>query len=167
MTRLYIAGGPGSGKTTYARYLSHRLGIPCLDLDTLKWERQGDSVVFNRKRDRNERVTLLHRFLSENPNWICEGVYFQDWIIPLLERADRVIVLKPNVWVRQFRIIRRSFRRRFGREPAKYHETLGALYRLLQWSQVYDTRYLPQLLDKARRVGCPYRILTGTDEADR
>ena len=28
MTRLYIAGGPGSGKTTYARYLSHRLGIP-------------------------------------------------------------------------------------------------------------------------------------------
>ncbi len=30
MTRLYIAGGPGSGKTTYARYLSHRLGIPCL-----------------------------------------------------------------------------------------------------------------------------------------
>ena len=63
MTRLYIAGGPGSGKTTYARYLSHRLGIPCLDLDTLKWERQGDSVVFNRKRDRNERVALLHRFL--------------------------------------------------------------------------------------------------------
>lgn len=33
MTKLYITGGPGSGKTTYAKRLVRKLDIPCYDLE--------------------------------------------------------------------------------------------------------------------------------------
>ncbi len=33
MTKLYITGGPGSGKTTYAKRLAQKLDIPCYDLE--------------------------------------------------------------------------------------------------------------------------------------
>lgn len=36
MTKLYITGGPESGKTTYAKQLAQTLGVPCYDLDNVK-----------------------------------------------------------------------------------------------------------------------------------
>ena len=35
MTRIYILGGPGSGKTTLAKRLSDRLNVPCYELDLI------------------------------------------------------------------------------------------------------------------------------------
>ena len=35
--RIYIVGGPGSGKTTYAKKLSEKHKIPYVELDELYW----------------------------------------------------------------------------------------------------------------------------------
>ena len=37
MTKIFISGGPGSGKTTYAKKLSKELNIPHFDFDDIKW----------------------------------------------------------------------------------------------------------------------------------
>ena len=81
MTKIFISGGPGSGKTTYAKKLSAKMNIPHFDLDDIKWEK----ASFNSERPKEERLKLRDKILSENDSWIIEGVYFKDWIIPILE----------------------------------------------------------------------------------
>ena len=38
MTRMYITGGPGSGKTTLAKRISSQLTLPCYEMDLIGWE---------------------------------------------------------------------------------------------------------------------------------
>lgn len=47
----------------------------------------GSHALFNQKRPPlpEERKTLLNKILTENESWICEGVYFQDWITPVIQ----------------------------------------------------------------------------------
>lgn len=144
MTKIFISGGPGSGKTTYAKELSVDMGIPHFDLDDLKW------VSYNCERKKSERLQMLDKILSENDNWIIEGVYFKDWIIPILEQSDKIIIMNPSTFTRQCRIIKRSIKRWFGKE--KYKESLASMFKLLVWSRQYN-KYLPELLNKIEHTG--------------
>lgn len=48
--KIYITGGAGSGKTTYAKKLSEKRHIPHFDLDKIKWMNGGSHALFNQKR---------------------------------------------------------------------------------------------------------------------
>ncbi len=154
MTKIFISGGPGSGKTTYAKKLSAEMNIPHFDLDDIKWEHGS----FNRERPKEERLKLRDKILSENDSWIIEGVYVKDWIIPILEHADRIIILKPATWVRQYRIIKRSLKRIFHIEPNPYNENLITLFRLLIWSQGYN-KNIPEMMKKVKKVNKTAEII--------
>ena len=160
MTRLYVCGGPGSGKTTYAKQLAKQLNVPCFDLDEFKWINRPD--VFNLERPKEERIALLNKAMTENKDWILEGVYYQGWILPVIDQADKVIVLMPPLWVRQWRIIKRSFRRMLHIDPKKHRENPFALWKLLAWSREYEMKYLPQLIDTVRQKGKECEIITQT-----
>ena len=131
MTKIFISGGPGSGKTTYAKKLSSLTGIPHFDLDDIQW----DKGSFNCERPNEERLKLRDKILSENDNWIIEGVYFKDWIIPILEQSDKIIILNPSTPVRQWRIIKRFIKNKFNPENKKHKENIITLFHLLIWSQ--------------------------------
>ena len=150
MAKIFIVGGPGSGKSTFAEKLSSELNIPHFDLDDIKWINQTNN--FNVERPKEERLKLRDKILAENDNWIIEGVYTNDWIIPILEQADRIILLKPPTMVRQWRIIKRSVRRMLHIEQKKYKENLITLFKLLFWSHSYD-KYFPEILEKINRFG--------------
>jgi len=156
MTKIFISGGPGSGKTTYAKKLSLKMGISHFDLDDIKWA-DGENK-FNHERPKEERLFLRDKILSENNDWIIEGVYVKDWIIPILEQADRIIILKPATWVRQYRIIKRSFKRIFHIEPNPYNENLITLFRLLIWSQGYN-KNIPEMMKKVKKVNKTAEII--------
>lgn len=157
MTKIYISGGPGSGKTTYAKKLSKKLNIPHFDLDEIKYINIPNT--FNKERPKEERIALLDKLLKTHDNWICEGVYFRDWILPVVEQADKIIILTPSVWCRHFRVIKRSFRRLLHLEPKKHKENPLVLWALLRWSHVYEHQYLPLLLEKIKGAKKPYEIL--------
>lgn len=159
MTKLYITGGPGSGKTTYAQRLAHRFNIPCFDLDDVKWMNTGSKGAYNQKRNKIERDKIVQDILSK-PNWICEGVYFKEWVLPLMQEADKVIILKPATYVRQYRILKRSLKRLFNLEYQKHRETLLRVYSLLKWSGEYDKKYFPKLIEQIKQVETPYKIIT-------
>ena len=149
MTKIFISGGPGSGKTTYAKKLSKKLNIPHFDLDDIKWINNENN--FNVERPKEERFALRDKILSENPHWVIEGIYTKDWIIPILEQSDRIIILRPSKMVRQWRIIKRFFRRTLHIEQTKHKGNLISLFKLLFYSGSYD-KYLPELLEKIHKL---------------
>lgn len=59
--KIYIIGGPGSGKTFLANKLSNELNIPHFDLDDLQWD--NPTVSYGTKRNIKERDELLNKIL--------------------------------------------------------------------------------------------------------
>ena len=68
MDRIRVVGGSGSGKTTTAKALAQRLGIPRLELDTVHhlpgWE----------ERDSDEFRDIVLEFATK-PRWVIDGNY--------------------------------------------------------------------------------------------
>lgn len=151
--RIYITGGSGSGKTTLSKKMAKCHGIPYLDLDKVKWINDcGKRFVASRSID--ERKQIIAHFIAQNPDWICDGVYYHDWIDAILENVDIVIVLRTSRWRRHFRCIRRAF----GAESLRTM-SVRALWDLLCWDHKYDTTYWPILKDKLDKLGVAYKII--------
>ena len=109
--RIHFTGGPASGKTTAARRVSAKLGLPLFELDQVL--RDADDDV--------ERIRSENRVsgIAGQTTWVSDGVYF-DWAQPLLERADMVVWLDVSWRVAAYRIIVRHLKadiRRNNRYP--------------------------------------------------
>jgi len=106
MRRILIAGVSGAGKTTLARRVSERTGIPHTEIDAL---RHGPGWVPRDTFDADvESFTRADR-------WITEWQYRE--LRPLLaERADTLVWLDLPTAVTMARVIRRTLRRRMRRE---------------------------------------------------
>lgn len=97
--RIAIIGVSAAGKSTFARALARRTGLPLLHGDQLEW--LPDWVV-------RPKVELdrLHRSWIERPRWIIEG-----WIdvdrVDRLDTADIVIDLDYSRWRCAWRLLAR------------------------------------------------------------
>jgi len=142
LRRIHIIGGPGSGKSYAARQLSQRLGIPAYDLDSFFWDSAAQRYGLRAPdADRDARLIAI----TQEPTWIIEGVYYR-WLRPSFERADLIFVHRPNVFLRDWRILKRFMSRKLGIVPTK-RETLGDLYRLIEWNHKYDEDNLKRAMD--------------------
>lgn len=94
--RVVMFGSPGSGKTTFARALSGRTGLPHVERDTLG---ALGSPAF--------RAAVRHMASSER--WIFDGATIQP-DNDIYSRADTVIVLAYPRWVVMQRVLRRTVR---------------------------------------------------------
>ncbi|MBP9719417.1 MAG: hypothetical protein KBD46_03025 [Candidatus Levybacteria bacterium] len=103
--KIYIVGGQGSGKTTFAVLLSAKLGIRHIDLDILR--QPGDKKT---KRTISERIPYVQE-LAGKKEWIAEGIYIT-WVTDLLEQADVLIYLDIPAYVTIPRVIVRYFKRK-------------------------------------------------------
>jgi adenylate kinase family enzyme len=145
LQRIHIVGGPGSGKSYAARHLSHRLGMPAYDLDDLFWDRAAQSYgVRASEVDRDARLVAI----TQQDAWVIEGAYYR-WLKPSFERADIIFVLYPNVYLRDWRILKRFVTRKLGIIPTK-RESLLDLYRLIRWNHKYDVDNLKRAIDFIR-----------------
>jgi adenylate kinase family enzyme len=136
--RIHVLGGPGSGKSTVAAKIAAALGTPVYDLDDLFWD--DTAPTYGTRADPQKRDQALEA-IAQQETWVIEGVYFK-FVTPSFERADLIIILTPSVWLRDWRLVKRSTLRILGRSPAKKKETFGSLVRLLKWNHAYDTNVL-------------------------
>jgi adenylate kinase family enzyme len=71
MMRVLVFGNSGSGKSTHARSLADRDGVPHFDLDSIVWEPNQIAVLRSPEAIRQS----LEQFLATHDRWVIEGCY--------------------------------------------------------------------------------------------
>jgi len=112
-------------------------GMSVFDLDDLFWDHRADH--YGVRAAEEEREQGLAKIL-ERESWLVEGVYNQ-WVFRSFEAADKIILLTPSVWLRDWRILKRFLKRKAGLVPSK-KESLRDLWQLIMWNHGYDSKQL-------------------------
>jgi adenylate kinase family enzyme len=152
--KIHLLGGPGSGKTSAGLALARRFGLPHLDLDEIFWERE--AKTYGPQTAPAVRDAALAAFIAQQA-WVVEGAYVGRWLLPSFTAAEAVIVLRPAVWVRDWRFSRRWLQRKLGLRPPKQNkrETLRGLWELYQYNHRYDRSNIPEARALLARLGRP------------
>ncbi len=108
MERILVVGSTGAGKSTLARALGRRLGVPYHEMDALYFAGPGWAV--------NERLTEDVGRITGEPRWIIDSLGYPDVRDLLWDRADTVVWLDYGRRVIMPRVLRRSLRRSATRE---------------------------------------------------
>jgi adenylate kinase family enzyme len=106
--KIAVVGTSGSGKTSVARRLAERYGVPHVELDALHWGPNWTPCPTDEFR------ACVEEALS-SPGWVADGSYHGKLGDSVLEQADLVVWLDlpfhtvaRRVWTRTVRRIRRG-----------------------------------------------------------
>lgn len=103
--RVRVVGNSGAGKTTFARALAHRLGVPHRELDEVFWDAGWV------KKDGDVARAILREFLDGSPGgWVVDGNWTQ-MRAGLAEDVDVLVWLDYPRWVVMPRVVRRTLAR--------------------------------------------------------
>ena len=86
-----LIGNSGSGKSTYARFLSDKYDLPHLDLDQIAWEADAPTTL----RPTAAAAEDVMSFCRAHEGWIVEGCY-AELIQPALELNPHLLLLDPG-----------------------------------------------------------------------
>ncbi|MER6082463.1 adenylate kinase [Streptomyces sp. NPDC001833] len=109
MERILVVGVTGAGKSTLARTLSGRLGLPYHEMDAMYFNGPGWAV--------NGELAEDVARLTAGPRWIIDSLGYPEVRELLWDRADTVVWLDCPRRVVMPRVLRRSVRRTVTREP--------------------------------------------------
>jgi adenylate kinase family enzyme len=107
--RVLVYGVTGSGKTTAAREIAARTGLPFTSADELTWEPGWVPVGEDEQRRRFAAIVGQER-------WVLDTAY-ASWLDVVLPRADLVVGLDYPRWFSLQRLIRRSIMRAIDKRP--------------------------------------------------
>ena len=105
--RVLIYGVTGSGKTTLARKVAERTGLPWHSVDDLTWEPGWVVVSAAEQRRRIESICAGER-------WILDAGY-SAWVDLVLARVELIVALDYPRWRSLARLARRSLARAIDR----------------------------------------------------
>lgn len=129
--KIYIIGPSGSGKTTLSKKLEQKYNIRSYELDCLVYDDENNHV----KRS-DEEIELLFNKILKKESWIIEDVG-RDKFNKGLEECDKIYYLKISKFRVYFRVIKRWFRQRIGKEKYNYPPTLFQFYDMLRVARLY------------------------------
>ncbi|MGT2742181.1 AAA family ATPase [Streptococcus plurextorum] len=108
--RIMIIGSPGSGKSSLAKRLADKTGLPLVHLDRLNWLNDKETVT--------EDVFLEHLTAEiAKRSWIIDGNYGTS-MAKRLARADMVIWLQVPRVICLYRIVKRYVKSLFVKNGA-------------------------------------------------
>ena len=171
MNRVHILGGSGSGKTELAKQFASHRKLPHVELDAIYYR----DAPLRQRRTAAERGLMLADAAAEEA-WVMEGIFWQTWVQPAFERADRIIVLQIPASTRHWRVLRRHLTLLRSAPPRLWPTFFPTLFELIRSNRAYDASALSDTfaalsphLDKvaACRSNAEARQLLGLGEATR
>ena len=150
--RILIIGSGGAGKSTLARTIAERTGLPLIHLDARYW-RAG--WVETPKAEWEQTV----RELAAGPAWVMDGNY-SGTLDLRLAAADTVVFLDLPRIVCLRRIVQRWMRWRGRSRPDIAEGCPEQLpWEFVRWVWSYPTRTRPKVLEKLRAVSHEKRVV--------
>lgn len=92
MARIVIIGNAGGGKSTLARKIAERRGLPHIEIDRVLWQ---DGWVLTPEDDYRRR----HGEIIGQGNWVIDGLGRQNSIAARIGRATEIILIDMPIWV--------------------------------------------------------------------
>jgi adenylate kinase family enzyme len=167
MKRVAVVGSGGTGKSTFARELGSRTGIPVIHLDRHFWKPGWVETAKDEWQD-------LQRDLTAGETWIVDGNYGGTFDIRF-SQADTVIVLSLPRWRCVFRALSRTLRNHgTAVQAAGCNERID--FEFLRWLWRYPIDSRPRLdaaLDRHRadlrviELTSPRQVKAFVDRAHR
>jgi len=99
--KIAVIGYSGSGKSTTARILGEKLGLPVLFLDTVQFMENW------KERPMEESRAIVAAFMADNNSWVIDGNYSAFYQQQRFEQADMIVFFNFNRFT--------CFARAFGR----------------------------------------------------
>jgi len=152
MRRVSVAGISGSGKTTFARTLASRLGVPYVELDALH---HGPNWSEATTEELRARVTAA--IAAAPDGWVIDGNYRSKLDDIVLAQADTLVWLEPPLAVALGRLARRTSRRMRRREELwhgnreELRNVVGLREGLFSWAVQSHFRQRREIPDAAAR----------------
>ncbi len=107
--RILVYGVCGSGKTTFAKALSDRTGIPWTSVDDMAWLPGWISTTDEFQTEQVEKICA-------GEAWILDTAYGK-WIEIPLSRTDLIVALDYPRWVSLQRLLKRTLTRIIDQKP--------------------------------------------------
>ena len=147
--RILISGNAGAGKTTLARELGERFGLPVVGMDRIVWAPGWQKTTAEARR------RALDAALAP-PCWIVDGVSHE-----VIRKADLVLLLNTPRWLCYARCARRNVRYLFRSRPElpAHCPELRILPYLLRLIWRFPRFVLPELLATAESAAVPVVVL--------
>src|SRR5262245_42754318 len=122
--RFLIKGASGGGKTTLARAIAARTGLPYVELDALQHGPNWTEATAEELRARVEAA------LDDARGWVVDGNYDSKLGRRLVDRAEVIVWLDLPLATKLIRLVKRSALRYLTREPLwnGNRETLRGLF---------------------------------------
>ena len=130
--KVLVFGNSGSGKSTYARALAAREGVPYLDLDSIVWE-PGEIAV---QRSPESVEGSLRSFIDLHPAWVIEGCY-GELIRAASAHCTQLVFLNPGIDVCLANNLRRPWEQH---KYASLEAQNAMLSQLQEWVSEYNQR---------------------------
>lgn len=109
MQRFSVVGSTGSGKTTVARSIGERLGIPVVEMDAIHWGPDWTPQPTGQIRGKVAEAVA-------GDSWVVDGNYRSISQELVWSRADTVVWLDMSFWTNARQLLRRTYLRVVRRE---------------------------------------------------
>lgn len=132
--KILIIGCVGCGKSTYAKRLSKKLGIPKYGIDEIVHD---DNLGIRRSLDEQKR---LIKEIDDKGEWIIEGALREELYF-LLDMADKIIMIDIDREIVEQRVKTRYIKQKLGIEKIDYEVDSKFLEMMLGYvDKYYKTR---------------------------
>jgi adenylate kinase family enzyme len=108
--KIVVLGVSASGKSTFARKLGEKTGLPVTFIDALMWKPGWQYIG-------DEETVRLIKEASEKDAWIIEGYIEKQARVDLFNTADTILYLDYPAWLPAFRYIKRWIKHRNNARP--------------------------------------------------